>query len=488
MRRSVLGVGGLGLIAVAAAGVGAVLLAARARARLIRTFPDPVAMEDLLREPPGEESIVERPDGTRLRVRVAGTGPTVVLAHGISLTLGEWNLVTELLLAAGYRVVVFDARGHGRSTIGHAGVSAPVMAADMAAVLVATHATDAFLVGHSMGGFLALEAVMEVPGAKERLGGLVLVASFAGDILDGAPQNRAEAPILRSHLLPRLTANPTIGTLFAASFFGPRPSPAMLTAFLHLIGSRDHEPLLPLLDAFTADDLLTRLPAIDLPTVIVCGLADRTTPPRNSQRLAAGIIGARLGARRGRVPWAVSGTRWPRAVTVGRAGRRIRIRDAVASVAVSRGGGPTGPRADREVYLVRHGQSQANVDWLVHHRWDQRIEGGESYRDIAARFSPFLHQLLAPSAPGDVHVLVTHGGLLRCMVPLIAGNIDGRYATDHPLDNTAWIRLANPRPDHLPRLGRPTTRPPSTSTPGWTRTGGHRPATAPACPPPAPRG
>ncbi|HYO17069.1 MAG TPA: alpha/beta fold hydrolase, partial [Dermatophilaceae bacterium] len=109
----------------------------------------------------------------------------------------------------------------------------------------------------------------------------------------GAPQNRAEAPILRSHLLPRLTANPTIGTLFAASFFGPRPSPAMLTAFLHLIQSRDSAALLPLLDAFTTDDLLARLPAIDVPTVIVCGLADRTTPPRDSRRLAAAIPGAR---------------------------------------------------------------------------------------------------------------------------------------------------------------------------------------------------
>lgn len=293
MRRSVLVVGGLGLIAVAAAAVGAVLLAARARARRIRTFPDPVALEDLLREPTGEELIVERPDGTQLRVRVAGTGPTVVLAHGIALTLEEWNLVTDLLRADGYRVVVFDARGHGQSTIGTQGISAPVMAADLAAVLEATSAKNAILVGHSMGGFLALEAVLEVPAARERLGGLVLVASFAGDILDGAPQNRAEAPFLRSHVLPRLTANPTIGTLFAASFFGPRPSPAMLTAFLDLIQSRDHEPLLPLLDAFTSDDLLARLPAIDLPTLIVCGLADRTTPPRNSQRLATAIPGAR---------------------------------------------------------------------------------------------------------------------------------------------------------------------------------------------------
>lgn len=85
--------------------------------------------------------------------------------------------------------------------------------------------------------------------------------------------------------------------------------------------------------------------------------------------------------------------------------------------------------------------AQLVTDWLLRYRWDQRIEGGESYRDIAARFRPFLHRLLASSAPGDVHVLVTHGGLVRCMVPLIAGNINGQFAADHPLDNTAWIQL-----------------------------------------------
>jgi pimeloyl-ACP methyl ester carboxylesterase len=244
-----------------------------------------------------------------------------VLAHGIALTLGEWNLVTDLLRADGYRVLAFDARGHGQSTIGAQGISAPVMAADLTAVLVATSTTDAILVGHSMGGFLALEAVLEVPGMRERLAGLVLVATFAGDILDGAPQNRAEAPILRSRLLPRLGANPTIGTLFAASFFGPTPSPAMLTAFLHMVLGHDHEPLLPLLEAFTSEDLLARLPQVDLPTVIVCGSADRTTPPRDSRRMAAAIPGARSVW----VPGAGHMLPWEAPTA---------IQDAVASVAV----------------------------------------------------------------------------------------------------------------------------------------------------------
>ena len=267
--------------------------------------------------------MVERPDGTRLRVRVAGAGPTVVLAHGLALTLGEWNLAAELLLADGYRVATFDARGHGQSTIGSQGISAQVMAADLAAVLEATNTSDAILVGHSMGGYVALEAVLDVPGVADRLAGLVMVASFAGDILDGAPQNRAEAPILRSHLFPRLTASPTIGTLFAASFFGPHPSPAMLTAFLGMVLAHDNAPLLPLLDAFTSDDLLARLPAVQVPTVIVCGLADRTTPPRDSHRMAAAIPAARTVWVEGAghmLPWE----------------RPTAIRDAVASVGRAR--------------------------------------------------------------------------------------------------------------------------------------------------------
>jgi pimeloyl-ACP methyl ester carboxylesterase len=290
VRVSVLAVGAAGLVAAA---VAAAALAARYEARRLRSVPDPVALGDLLREPRGEDVFVQRPDGSRLRVRIAGAGPTVVLAHGIALNLGEWTQVSDLLLADGYRVVAFDARGHGRSTIGTQGISAPVMAADLLAVLEAADATDAIMVGHSMGGFLALEAILEVPGVASRLSGLVLVATFAGDILDGAPQNRAELPLLRSHLVSRLGDSPTIGTLFAATFFGPHPSPTMLAALLEMIQGRDLGPLVPLLEAFIAKDLLARLPRVDLPTVIVCGLADRTTPPRDSQRMAAAIPRAR---------------------------------------------------------------------------------------------------------------------------------------------------------------------------------------------------
>jgi len=80
-------------------------------------------------------------------------------------------------------------------------------------------------------------------------------------------------------------------------------------------------------------------------------------------------------------------------------------------------------------------------DWLVCGEMERRLPGGESYRDVKARFSPFLQALVAGSRPGEVHVLVSHGGLIRAVVPLIAANVDGRFAHAHAIDNASWVLL-----------------------------------------------
>ena len=86
MNRRLVLLGGAGVTAAAAMGVA---VAAGSTARRLRGLPDQVPLQDLLQERPGQDAVVERPDGTGLRVRVVGAGPTVVLAHGIALTLGE---------------------------------------------------------------------------------------------------------------------------------------------------------------------------------------------------------------------------------------------------------------------------------------------------------------------------------------------------------------------------------------------------------------
>lgn len=100
----------------------------------IERNPDPFTREQLLAEPHGAEVSITRPDGTVLRAVSAGEGPTVILVHGYSVTLAEWNIVWDELLGKGFRVIAFDQRGHGRSTLGADGIGSEVMAADLAAV------------------------------------------------------------------------------------------------------------------------------------------------------------------------------------------------------------------------------------------------------------------------------------------------------------------------------------------------------------------
>lgn len=127
-----------------------------------------------------------------LRAVVAGEGRTVVFAHGYSGQLAAWNLVWDTLIERGHRVIAFDLRGHGGSTVGSDGSGSAPMAADYAAVMEHFDVRDGVLVGHSTGGFLAIRAVLDYPQLTQRLSGLVLFATMAGRIQDGAPLNRLQ--------------------------------------------------------------------------------------------------------------------------------------------------------------------------------------------------------------------------------------------------------------------------------------------------------
>jgi broad specificity phosphatase PhoE len=67
--------------------------------------------------------------------------------------------------------------------------------------------------------------------------------------------------------------------------------------------------------------------------------------------------------------------------------------------------------------------------WMVEMNWDAKMEGGESCNDIAARFMPFIRRLEGQYGQTDANVLlISHGGTLRCMLPLLLSNVDHAYA------------------------------------------------------------
>ena len=95
-------------------------------------------------------------------------------------------------------------------------------------------------------------------------------------------------------------------------------------------------------------------------------------------------------------------------------------------------------RADPEAWAA---YDRLVAAWTIHGRRAERLEGGECFDDLRARFVPFVNGLLqAPAPAGDV-LLVSHGGVLRLMLPLVLANITPAfaYAPEHSLKNATAV-------------------------------------------------
>jgi probable phosphoglycerate mutase len=102
-------------------------------------------------------------------------------------------------------------------------------------------------------------------------------------------------------------------------------------------------------------------------------------------------------------------------------------------------------RGDEEAW-VEH--ARVATDW-VEGKFDSRIEGGESYHDLRARFVPFIDRLAVAHGDTDHNIfLITHGSLLYLMLPLVLSNIDLATVGEYPMPNTAVI-IAEKRANEL---------------------------------------
>ena len=116
--------------------------------------------------------------GIHLNYEVAGQGQAVVLLHGMTGSTKDWaNQIG--VLSPEYKVVAIDMRGHGKSAVPktEAEYSIPIFAEDVLGILNLLHIKKCCLVGHSVGGFIALQFALSY---GERLAGLVLVNTSSG--------------------------------------------------------------------------------------------------------------------------------------------------------------------------------------------------------------------------------------------------------------------------------------------------------------------
>jgi pimeloyl-ACP methyl ester carboxylesterase len=100
---------------------------------------------------------------SRLRVRVAGAGPTLVLLPGLGRPAEDLDPFAALLATAGFRVVQPDPRGSGRSTGPLQGLTLHDLGRDIAAVIEAVGGAPAVIIGHAFGNRIARTVAADRP-------------------------------------------------------------------------------------------------------------------------------------------------------------------------------------------------------------------------------------------------------------------------------------------------------------------------------------
>jgi pimeloyl-ACP methyl ester carboxylesterase len=230
--------------------------------------------------------------GRRVIYRIAGSGPPLVLIHGMLNSSSHWQRVA-LDLADEFTVVAPDLIGHGDSAAPRGDYSLGAHAASIRDLLAAIGIERASIVGHSLGGGVAMQFFYQFPQRVERL---VLISS--GGL------GHEVSPMLRSAALPgtsallSLTIQPRLLAALAASgrrlrersigggvhlqaiaqALRPLENADARHAFLHTLRS--------VIDAHgqrvSATDRLYLLETI--PTLIVWGERDHTIPLEHGRR------------------------------------------------------------------------------------------------------------------------------------------------------------------------------------------------------------
>jgi pimeloyl-ACP methyl ester carboxylesterase len=114
-------------------------------------------------------------DGVAIRYRVYGAGePALIFIHCWSCDSSYWDQQLDPLKAR-YTLVTLDLAGHGESGTARGDWSIPAFGADVAAVARHIRSGEIVLVGHSMGGPVALEAARRL---RDRVIGIVGVDTF----------------------------------------------------------------------------------------------------------------------------------------------------------------------------------------------------------------------------------------------------------------------------------------------------------------------
>jgi pimeloyl-ACP methyl ester carboxylesterase len=226
-------------------------------------------------------------NGIELYYEVHGEGRPLILISGLGYPLWQWHKMVPYL-AEYFKVITFDNRGVGQSDKPAGAYTAQMLAADTVGLLDALGIDKAIVAGHSMGGFIAQAMTLDFPQRVEKL--ILCSTNFGGPHhVPVTPEAMKVLTDVASDALTRFKNGLVVSTAPGWA----EKNPEMIAKWIKWRVANPVElgpyqsqlaiglGLLPAAAAFE-----TKLPAINIPTLILFGEHDKVVPPANAELLS----------------------------------------------------------------------------------------------------------------------------------------------------------------------------------------------------------
>jgi 3-oxoadipate enol-lactonase len=215
--------------------------------------------------------------------------PALIFIHGFPLNRTMWQPQMEALKGR-YRLIAYDLRGHGESSLGEEDFTMERFVQDLLGLMEALRIEKATLCALSMGGYIALRAAETHP---ERFSALVLCdTQCSADTPEGKKKRNAAINAIRNDGVEPF-AEGLLGKLFAPGSFETNPQ-AVAAAKEMILATAPLSLERSLRGMRERMETCSKLPGISVPVLILVGEADKITPPEAAHYLHENIEHSRL--------------------------------------------------------------------------------------------------------------------------------------------------------------------------------------------------
>jgi pimeloyl-ACP methyl ester carboxylesterase len=210
---------------------------------------------------------------------VEGTGPPLILIHGIGASRHSWDGLIQHL-KDDYRCVSYDLRGHGRSPLPKPPYGLDELVEDLEALRRELHVEKAHFAGHSLGGMIGPAYARRYPDRVLSLG-LYSTAAFRTE--DDAAKVRDVVASMRVKGIPPVLA--ALKERWFTPEFAAR-CPQVIERRMQQVIDTDKEVFLSVFDIYAETEMAPWIGEIRHPSLVLTGENDGGCNPRLNTQIA----------------------------------------------------------------------------------------------------------------------------------------------------------------------------------------------------------